>query len=748
MFEAWGSGEWSLLVAVLALIGVDGARGWRALNWMLRGFRPEPEKVAKVQVVATEASAAQPAYPKIVPPPKERTLVAREPELERIRSILESRHGVQITGQQGVALKAEGGRGKTALAREYADRFRDLYDGGKWLAAQSRLSLLDDLAALGNAAFDLKLSKPLTDADGKTVLDRLAASGGKWLLVYDNLDDFEEVKGLICSAPNVDVIITTRLSLGLDAFGRIDVEVLDFETSDGGAVQLLLQEGQVRDVSPEDRTVARDVAKALGGLPLALVLGGALLREEKWSLTQLRDEVDAVLTLRPEAGDYPDSVAGAVMLTYGRLEPDSQLLADMCAWLAPDEITLEMFVAGQRSTSLRPKTENSVASRANELLLDTERLRKAFRGLRRWSVLTGSGPYDIHRLTQAVLRQRQINQGRDFETASAVADFLSAQAPSDPNRSETWSAFRKILPHIRALWKNASPLWYGSWDKPGWPNMDFAANQAGILLSKERSLAHAIELKRASYDMMKVRLGESHRDLPVAMGNLAVFLARDGALDEAKRLIEEAVSLDEKYRTGATRSDLAFRYLHQHSVYLTCMAADDAHAEGAEAVAEAALEKAGEIRRELFGENSEEIANYWHRLGTLRGRQDRNADMREAYKKAYEIMERVQDPDASDLSLFSRDYGIALIKNGQPDAAVAYLERSYALDTVIYEENLDNPGFHITCDWLILNHLLLGSSGASTGKQRAKALADNHNRDLARLDRISANYAKIEPSDD
>ena len=113
------------------------------------------------------------------------------------------------------AVQGMGGVGKTALAVEYANRFRSLYDGVWWCPAETRAGLMTSLAAL---ATELEVASP-EEADiekaAKAALRRLAEQGDIWLLVYDNVATPEEIAGLLPAA-GARALITSRFSDGAD----------------------------------------------------------------------------------------------------------------------------------------------------------------------------------------------------------------------------------------------------------------------------------------------------------------------------------------------------------------------------------------------------------------------------------------------------------------------------------------------------------------------------------------------------
>jgi len=104
-----------------------------------------------------------------------------------------------------------GGVGKTAIAIEYAYRYRSDYDIVWWIPADQLSSVRYSLAAL---AVRLHLETPAAaGVDGAipVVLDALRRGEPyrRWLLIFDNADQPEEIKDLIPRGPG-DVLITSR----------------------------------------------------------------------------------------------------------------------------------------------------------------------------------------------------------------------------------------------------------------------------------------------------------------------------------------------------------------------------------------------------------------------------------------------------------------------------------------------------------------------------------------------------------
>src|SRR5208282_4008921 len=141
----------------------------------------------------------------------------------------------------------------------------------------------------------------------------------------------------------------------------------------------------------------------LGDLPLALVQAAAYLDqtgtppEEYLRLLRIRS---ADLHSRGHASDHPGTVATVWSVSIGKLqviEPAAVQLLELCAWLAPEPIPLDLFTGhcDQLPEPLAITAADPVAfNDAVGVLVDYSLARR-----------TG-GTMVIHRLVQDVTRQR------------------------------------------------------------------------------------------------------------------------------------------------------------------------------------------------------------------------------------------------------------------------------------------------------------------------------------------------------
>ncbi|MBM7066897.1 hypothetical protein [Actibacterium sp. 188UL27-1] len=55
-------------------------------------------------------------------------------------------------------------------------------------------------------------------------------------------------------------------------------------------------------------------------------------------------DIQRVVTRKPRDGSYPDTVFGAVQLSYEKLSDDAKLVADLFAWWAPEALTADLII--------------------------------------------------------------------------------------------------------------------------------------------------------------------------------------------------------------------------------------------------------------------------------------------------------------------------------------------------------------------------------------------------------------------
>jgi tetratricopeptide (TPR) repeat protein len=354
----------------------------------------------------------------------------------RITAVLPER-GPDDPLPQGV--HGMGGVGKTAIAIEYAHRYSSEYDLIWWIPADQLPSVRGSLAGLAQRLG--VEAQPAAGIDGliAAVLDALRRGEpySRWLLIFDNADQPEEIKDLIPPGPG-DVLVTSR-NLRWDAvINTVPMDVFLRQES-----KEFLRKRVPRGLSEDD---AGRLAQELGDLPLALEQAGAMLSETGMPVDEylrlLSDQVTKIMG-EGKSMDYPYSMTAAWSLSVDSLRrrlPEALELLRCCAFFGPEPIPRNVFRRGVQATGT-PVTE--VVS--NPILMAS-----AIRELARYALVTlDGGLVKVHRLIQALLRDELTEDQRDGYRREAHF-ILAGAAPADPDNAQFWPRFKELLPHVNA----------------------------------------------------------------------------------------------------------------------------------------------------------------------------------------------------------------------------------------------------------------------------------------------------------
>jgi tetratricopeptide (TPR) repeat protein len=340
------------------------------------------------------------------------------------------------------ALQGLGGVGKSALAVEYAHRYRGDYDLVWWIPSDHPALVRSSLAALAT-----RLGLPAAMSSGietaaAAALDALRRGDpySRWLLVFENADQPEELNQIIPRGPG-DVLITTRNHRWQAVVDTVSVDV--FERAE--SIEFLRRRAP-RTIHSDDE--AGRVADKLGDLPLALEQAGALMSETGLSPQEyitLLDENVTQLMAEGRAPEYPMSMTAAWQLSVDRLEqflPQARELLRCCAFFGPDPIPRDVFRRGAQA----PGTGRPLAG----LLANPIMLASAIRELGRFALVTIDGrTIVVHRLIQALIRD-ELDAEEQASYRHDVHAILAAGAPPDPSDGRQWTAFAELVAHVGA----------------------------------------------------------------------------------------------------------------------------------------------------------------------------------------------------------------------------------------------------------------------------------------------------------
>ena len=344
-----------------------------------------------------------------------------------------------------IALIGQGGIGKTAAADHYArTRFRSGHYHGVWRISGEGISqAASDLNPLGKQLGVADTNDAMAYYRAVTTAIRAQADHPKrWLLIHDNVDDEATQRALaerLTDVAQIDHLITSRLRDWSPRATSIRVP----EPGPADAVALLAREAG-RDADPD---LAQLAVETLGGLPLALVLVGAHLRNSGVTVTEYGESFADALKMKPAGTNaYSNSLAEAVARSVAELDDNARAMLALAAFMAPEDIDPDYLEKG--AAGLLPENDYF------ELSQHKVRRRTAISDLEKHSLLRkvevdgAAGPehsYRVHRLTQLVLRD-----GMDQEMTQALIGTAAAVGVAQVTTQiqfdvKSWPRYRRLF---------------------------------------------------------------------------------------------------------------------------------------------------------------------------------------------------------------------------------------------------------------------------------------------------------------
>jgi len=484
----------------------------------------------------------------------------REEVLKRLYTSL--RAGKAAALSQPQAVSGLGGIGKTQTAVEYAYRYQQDYNAVVWVKAESRATILSDFVTIAHL---LNLPEQ-QEQEQQLVVDavkRWFQDHTGWLLIFDNADDLSLLREFLPTGGKGHILLTTRAQATTRIAQRIEVERLEPEE----AALFLLHRTSILDLdapidaaSTSDRATAREIARAMDGLPLALDQAGAFIEETGCSLPDYLQlfqtrQTDLLQRRGKLVTDHPDPVATTWSLSFENVQQANTAAADLlrlCTFLDPDLIQEEIFTEG--ASELGPVLQPVAA--------DPVKLNEAIGALLNYSLVRRNPDHTltVHRLVQAVLKH-SMNRSTQRRWAERTVRAVSLAFPEVDY--DTWLQCQQYLPHAQAC-----AALIKAW------NMNFPAAaqllmQAGYYLQDRAEYAQAEPLYQQALSIYETVKGPNHPSTGTMLHNLASLYQAQGQYEQAEPLYQRSLSISETVEgpahpnTATTLHQLASLYQEQ-----------------------------------------------------------------------------------------------------------------------------------------------------------------------------------------
>jgi tetratricopeptide (TPR) repeat protein len=366
-------------------------------------------------------------------PQRNKNFTGRQEILTQLREGVAS----AVTAVLPHALQGMGGVGKTAVAIEYAHRYRSEYDLVWWIPADQPTLVRSSLAALATPLGLQSATAAGIETAAIAVLDalRVGKPYSRWLLIFDNADQPEEINDIIPRGPG-DVLITSRNHRWESVVDTVSVDV--FSRAESTA---FLGRRVPRGLTEPEAAL---LAEELGDLPLALEQAGAVRAETGMAVDEylrlLKGHVADIMA-EGKSPEYPQSMTAAWRLSVATLSqqlPQAMELLRCCAFFGPEAIPRDLFRRVPRDTG----------TRVSDLLADPILLARAIRELGRFALVRIDGrTILLHRLIQALLRE-ELSPAEQAGYRHEVHLILAAGAPTDPYDSQLWPRYAELVAHV------------------------------------------------------------------------------------------------------------------------------------------------------------------------------------------------------------------------------------------------------------------------------------------------------------
>jgi hypothetical protein len=275
------------------------------------------------------------------------------------------------------------------------------------------------------------------EAASMAVLDALRRGEpySRWLLIFDNADEPDELNKIIPRGPG-DVLITSRDNRWQSVIDTVQLNVFTRAES-----KEFLTKRAPKGLSESDADV---LAEKLGDLPLALEQAGAVQAETGMPVDEylrLLDEHVTQIMAEGKSVDYPWSMTAAWKLSVTALQqqlPQALELLRCCAFFGPDPIPRDIFRRSGQATE----------TRVRDLIADPILLARAVRELGRFALVKIDGrALSVHRLIQALLRD-ELDPVEQEKYRHEVHMILAAVAPTNPADNSQWPRYNELVAHV------------------------------------------------------------------------------------------------------------------------------------------------------------------------------------------------------------------------------------------------------------------------------------------------------------
>jgi len=610
----------------------------------------------------------------------------REDILSELRAALTS--GEPAAWKQAVT--GMGGVGKTQIVLEYIYRHMAEYQIIWWIRSEELATMASDYANLAEP-----LGLPEKDSIDQTEIVRAVKSwlehNSGWLLIFDNAQDTNEMDDYLPQAGGGHIIITSRNPSWSKIAKLLPAKVFDRAES----IDFLC-----RRTGQDDKEAADMLAKELGDLPLALEQAGAYIEETTMSLTaycelfqsrrrELWGEESSPMGYRQTVG----ATWSLAMDQVGEESPEAAYLLNLCSYLAPDDIPIELLRNGKEHIP------EPLASAVGDQLI----MNRAVKALSHYSLIESKDEnLSVHRLVQAVVRDRLDEEQKWIEVAIHILSEVFPLGNIDVN---SWPLYHRFLPHAQAAAAHAEVV------KEIPEGTSFILSQTGLYLKERAEFINAKSNLKRALAIDETAYGPDHPHVAIHVSNLGSVLKDLGDLQGAKKKFERALAIHET-AYGPDHPDVA---IDVNNLGLVLRLLGDLKG------AKKNLERTLAIHERVYGPDHHDVAIGVNNLGLVLQDLGDLKGAKKNFERALAINEAAYGPDHPTVAIRVNNLGSVLQDLGDLKGAKKNYERALAIHETVYGPDHPDVAIHVNNLGSVLRDL--GDlKGAKKNYERALAI--------------------------
>ncbi len=587
------------------------------------------------QLLEASLTAASPHW--LMPYQRNPFFTGRTSVLQQLHNVLAHERSALLS--QSYSLSGLGGVGKTQTAIEYAYRYANEYSAVFWISAETNENIVSSFVAIAEL---LNLPEKQEKEQSRVIaaVTHWLISHSDWLLIFDNVEDLELVKGVLPPARCGSLLFTSRRQALGFAAKTLDMEQMTTEEG----VCFLLHRARLLDptasldsLAPHVIALAREIVAAMDGLPLALDQAGAYIEETKCILSDYLHLFQSsrlrLLDERDNHADHPSSVTRTFALAFAQLQKNNPAAAELlkvCAFLAPDAIPETFFIEG--ATHLGPTFE--------ALAADPLQFNAAIKALLTYSLIQRNATTQtltIHRLVQVVLKE-SLEEAIQHIWEVRVIHSMGQLLPREKTEDNYWEICERLIPHALVCIV-MSEQWNAHEVLPNASALMSLISRVATYLSHRARYTEAESLYQRALQMGEETQQTENPLMAEVLHGLARLYREQGKYKEAQPLYQRALVIREQVLGGEhplvseTLNELANLYQRQ----------------GKFKEAEPLYQRAIRIREQVWGEQHAQLASPLYNLAELYRRQGRYEEAEPLYHRSLSIGKQAFGPEHAEV---------------------------------------------------------------------------------------------------